>query len=425
MNVFLIFINLPAYIGSSVTTKPAKQKYIHPFPARMAPEIAIKALEDLRPGDIILDPMSGSGTVLHHAAVNGFAPIGFDLDPLAVLMSRVNTSKVDSTKLRQLLDDVLFEIKETRLNEINLPWIDDDEETQAFIKFWFARKQINDLRKVSFVLSNYKRKYKNSIEVDALRIALSRIIITKKVGASLAWDISHSRPHKVKEENDYDVIDGFRKSGESIARYLETYEIKTKSEIKVGDARNLKDLQDQSVDKVITSPPYLNAIDYMRGNKFSLIWLGYSIGELRSVRSNSIGAERKLENSEQLNIDEIYKSIFGKLSLENKHTSMIKRYINDSILLMSEIARVLKKGKRATLVVGNSILKGSYIDNSEVFNFAGQLFGLELIKSQKREIPLNKRYLPVPKNDSNSLSKRMKHEVIMTFINHRRTGPQS
>ena len=41
---------------------------------------------------------------------------------------------------------------------------------------------------------------------DCLWLALSRIIVTKHVGATLAWDVSHSRPHKVRTENDFDVL---------------------------------------------------------------------------------------------------------------------------------------------------------------------------------------------------------------------------
>lgn len=387
----------------------------------MAPEIAIRALEELQPGDIILDPMAGSGTVLHQAALKGFNPLGFDLDPLAVLMTKVSTAKVNPQKVIQLLEEVLLAVKQTKLKDIHLPWIDDDEETAEFIKFWFAKPQINDLRKIAFVLNEYKNAHKKSLEVDALRIALSRIIITKKVGASLAWDISHSRPHKVRETNDYKVIEGFEKSARMVSKFFEGQEILIKGNIKVGDARDLKTVSDQSIDKVITSPPYLNAIDYMRGNKFSLVWLGYSLSSLRMVRSHSIGAERKLDTKQDLIVD-IYEVIFGKSQVEKKHASMIRRYIADSILLMSEISRVLKNGKSATVVIGNSTLKGVYIDNSKIFEHAGGLSGLDLTDIQKREIPLNRRYLPVPKNELNSLSKRMKHEIIMTFVNQRHAG---
>jgi len=394
-----------------------KQKYIHPFPARMAPEIAIQALEDLKKGDVILDPMVGSGTVLHQAALNGFSPVGFDLDPLAVLMSKVSTANINVTKLSELYDAIWNDIKCIRLNQIVLPWIDEDLETADFIKFWFARKQINDLRKVAYVLYKYKLHYPRTVEIDALRIALSRIIITKKVGASLAWDISHSRPHKMRESNDYDVIEGFAKSVATVKKYLEQQSnIEIKGEIKRGDARNLSSIPNESIDKVITSPPYLNAIDYMRGNKFSLVWLGFSIPGLRDIRSNSIGAEKKLDaDQNQERIDKIFNNIFQDAPLLSKQQSMIKRYINDSIFLMAEIARVLKRGKKATLVVGNSNLSGVYIENSEIFNQAAILVGLNLVDSRKREIPLNKRYLPILTDDINALNKRMKHEIIMTF----------
>ena len=395
------------------------QKYIHPFPARMAPEIAIHALKDLQAGDIILDPMAGSGTVLHQAALKGFSPIGFDLDPLAVLMSRVATNKVDLNLLQQYYISVAVEVDALKLNDFSIPWIDEDEETAAFIRFWFAPRQLNALRKLAFVLSRYQILNNNSIEVDALRLALSRIIITKKIGASLAWDISHSRPHKKRDDNDYNVMEGYADSVDTILKYLEHQEkIALKGEIKLGDARSLSTLRPNSVDKVITSPPYLNAIDYLRGSKFSLVWLGYSIPKLREIRSNAIGAEKRLSyhsNYDQMN--EIYTSLFQEKAFEEKQNGMIKRYINDSISLMSEISRVLKHQRRATLVVGNSTLKGVYISNSEIFRQAGTFSGLNCINERIREIPVNQRYLPVPDNQASSLGKRMKEEVIMTFLN--------
>jgi DNA modification methylase len=64
---------------------------IHPFPARMAPELALETLNDLAANSVVLDPMSGSGTVIRQAAEMGHRPIGFDMDPLAVLMSQVWT----------------------------------------------------------------------------------------------------------------------------------------------------------------------------------------------------------------------------------------------------------------------------------------------------------------------------------------------
>src|ERR1700730_15819441 len=62
---------------------------IHPFPARMAPGIALDALGDRATALRVLDPMAGSGTVLAVARARGHHAIGVDVDPLAVLLARV------------------------------------------------------------------------------------------------------------------------------------------------------------------------------------------------------------------------------------------------------------------------------------------------------------------------------------------------
>ena len=51
-------------------------------------------------------------------------------------------------------------------------------------------------------------------------------------------------------------------------------------------------IKDGIADLVVTSPPYLNAIDYLRGHKLSLVWMGHQIEELRELRSANIGSER-------------------------------------------------------------------------------------------------------------------------------------
>src|SRR3954452_17321214 len=67
----------------------ARQKHVHPFPARMAPEIALGKIDLLtKPGAVVLDPMCGSGTVVRLAAEHGRVGIGADLDPLAVIITR-------------------------------------------------------------------------------------------------------------------------------------------------------------------------------------------------------------------------------------------------------------------------------------------------------------------------------------------------
>src|SRR5205085_7639661 len=94
----------------------------------------------------------------------------------------------------------------------------------------------------------------------------------------------------------------------------------------IGDARSMRDIRDASVDAVLTSPPYLNALDYIRGHRLSLVWLGYTASQLRTVRANSIGAERAPEKG-GLSVPEQIGQAFGDIDhLPNRHRRMINRY---------------------------------------------------------------------------------------------------
>lgn len=388
---------------------------IHPFPARMAPEIALEALSDLPKDSTVLDPMTGSGTVLREAVMRGYVAKGFDLDPLAVLISKVGTKRINILRLKETFENLISDAASRRSRNLYLPWIDDDKETSDFVNFWFNNPQKDDLRRIAYFLKKYEVDGVNQDIVNALKLALSRIIITKKSGASLAWDISHSRPHKVKVKNDYDVFEGYRKSVDRLAVQLNFEKKIGTAAICMGDARNLKKIKSGSIDAVITSPPYLNAIDYLRGHKFSLIWFGYSIPEIRGIRSVSIGTERgiTIDCEDAL---EIRKRILEDGALAPSQIKMIDRYIKDAMSLMSEISRVVSKNGKAVLVVGNSCLKETYIKNSSIFEYAGKRSGLHLENSRKRELPRNNRYLPMPTGKQEALGKRMRYEIVQTYV---------
>lgn len=387
---------------------------IHPFPARMAPELALDALKSASNPIRVLDPMSGSGTTLRHASELGHSAHGRDLDPLAVLMARVWTTSIDAASVEQTFLNVLRESLSADPAELTLPWIDDDPETKKFVEFWFGKKQRNQLRCISAALLGSIGSLSNDTqakEFDVLKVALSRIIVTKEQKASLARDTSHSRPHKVTEASDYDVFQGFKASKDQVLRRLSNSKLVGQTSIDIGDAR-LLDFEDGEFDMVVTSPPYLNAIDYMRGHKLGLVWLGYSISQLRDIRSSSIGAEKARDPSTRT-IDSVL-SAFGDLSeLPTRHQAMIDRYAIDLSKALSEAARVLKSGCKATYVVGNSCLKGVFISNSAAVTAAAKEAGFEVLDEVVRSLPENRRYLPV--ETKSTLSQRMRTESVLTF----------
>lgn len=392
-------------------------KPIHPFPARMAPGLVLESLGEIGENSRVLDPMAGSGVVLRHAVELGHEAMGFDLDPLAVLMARVWTTPIEEVNLDRWTARVVDEVRGVGQSDVRLDWMDNDDETRTFAEYWFAASQRADLRRIAFVLSRIGQgeSKEDTASLDIIRLALSRIIVTKEPRASLARDTSHSRPHKVLEDSDFQVIPAFEQSIGALRRRLAEHPPSGAAKVELGDVRNLKTIRNGTIDAVITSPPYLNAIDYLRGHRLALVWLGYGFTELRRIRSSSIGAERAPDDSKAYTMFSRIREAMGEMEqLPNRYCQMIERYVEDLYRMISEIARVLRPGGTATLVVGNSCLKGTFIKNSAGVSEAARMVGLTRTRVRERVLPDNRRYLPLTKEGQ--LGRRMRTETICSFV---------
>jgi hypothetical protein len=395
-----------------------RRRHVHPFPARMAPEVALQKIELLtQPGDTVLDPMCGSGTVVRAASERGRKGIGTDLDPLAVIITSATCTPSWSLDLASRAEEVLRRAKQKRPS---LPvWIARDEETRSFVNYWFAPDQIDDLARISKVLVELPRRD------NTLRVALSRLIVTKESGASLARDTAHSRPHRVRDDNDFDVFQSYRASAVRLETMAPLASNWTRSSVQRGDARSLGSVTRGSVDLVVTSPPYLNAIDYLRGHRMSLVWMGWTVGELRQLRRETIGAERSLAKDDHLMTTLAGHAVPRLDDLSSNQRSMVIRFMRDIDRMCRTLGRVVKKRGHAVLVVADSQLKGVPIENAAICTVAGQRHGLEVVDRQIRLLPAHHRYLPPPTAASGKLSRRMKEEVILTLCNVGSNGEPS
>ncbi len=354
--------------------------------------------------------------VLTTAAQCDLRGIGLELDPLARMLTNAVITRIDPLAVKSALAELLSRASSKLKHRLWLDWIDCDIETKSFVNYWFAPKQAAVLRRLSYFL------IVDPIDCDEktlslLKIAISRLIISKEPKASLARDTAHSRPHRTITTNSFDILEALPRSVEHCLGVLKDIDVKMEGLACEGDARNMESIAFESIDAIVTSPPYLNAMDYMRGHRLSLVWLGYKLSKLREIRGSSIGAENSLCLTHDHDVFKLSQKVTREYSdgLPEAVHRMITRYFYDLFLQVRESERVLKPGGTATYIIGNSVLRSISIKNSELLKIAASENGFIVASEYEREIPLNKRYLPTNLAGNNNLSRRMRMENIITF----------
>jgi hypothetical protein len=379
---------------------------IHPFPARMDPVAAMEGLVAASGRRLtVLDSMMGSGSVPALAALRGHTGYGFDLDPLALVLARALAQPPDD---RFLTAAAHVQRQARRLvgrTEIRM-----DDETSSFVDYWFDPEAQDRLAALATAIEVCDEHLQ-----PKLWCAFSRLIITKDAGASRARDVSHSRPHVVRDKAAIDPIERFLSSADLVAaRHLAVHALALRpgtTHLDMGDAKNLP-LPDRSVDRVATSPPYMQAIDYLRGHRMTLVWMGHSIGSLRELRARSIGAERGLAAAAEV------EPILSKVTpdgLSTRGTGILRRYVFDLDGVIAEIARVLKPSGRARFVVADATLVGQSISIEKIVRLLAARHGLSRVQRQVRALATGRRYLPPPGATTSALDRRIRAEQLLTF----------
>jgi hypothetical protein len=391
---------------------------IHPFPARMAPGIALDALGESNTPLRVLDPMAGSGTTLVAARLRGHEAVGFDRDPLAVIIARTWVADHDPKRVSKKALEVLERAeKNFALLSTKSAYPDDaDDETRDFIKYWFDANNRKQLTALAASIAGVRDEQIKNV----LWCAFSRLIITKESGASLAMDVSHSRPHRVYEKAPHRAFANFLSAVQRITKVAPFNERDDKfppAFVKNADARRMP-LAKGSVDLIITSPPYLNAIDYLRGHRLSLVWMGHNIASLRMLRARNVGTERSAKNSGvEPAVEQVMKRMCSGEPLGSRHEGMLRQYVRDLCALMKECHRVLADDGSGVFVVGDCNLRQTYIANSAAIEMVGGEVGFRIEATRRRPLPENRRYLPPPeiKSAGRAFQKRMREEVILTL----------
>lgn len=343
---------------------------------------------------VILDPMAGSGTVLAAARALGRSCYAFDIDPLALIMMRVIGTQQDVGQIKRAGERVLEDaIKLSRdLNRLDQLFAKHfDKETQEFIHFWFPTRSRRGLLALWWAIKRVGvRKVRN-----VLALAFSRLIIAKSAGVSRAIDLPHTRPHRRLDKEVPDPLVMFPRRLKEVLQRLShstPNPVAAPLVIQAADARRLP-LDNSSIDLVLTSSPYANAIDYVRAHKFSLVWMGYSLSTLRTLRAQMIGAERS-ESKVRQELAWLEHHLPKPDGRQARRRAILRRYFYDMDRVLGELYRVLKPGGACILILGRSTVGNHIVDTPALVVRLAEKYGFEHINTRYRQINPLRRSLP-------------------------------
>lgn len=352
----------------------------HRYPAKFVPLLVKKLIEEYtKKNDKVVDIFAGCGTTLVESKVHGRESIGIDVNPITRLITKAKITAISSKKL-DAASNTLFE----RLKEF------DTNTTYYFnhhqrIDYWFREEEKNKIAFLYRVLYEIRDRDLRTFYL----CALSNIL---KTCSRWLQSSTKAQVDPTRNSNIPDPFNVFKSQVKRMSKKNEDFyktlaegdNLRTKCEIKIADARRTG-IKDNSVGALITSPPYVTSYEYADIHQLTGYWFDY-ISDISSFRKKFIGTF--YSNNKKNDIKSpIAKLIVSKLEKKSpRHAREVAKYFNDMFEVSREMHRILKLGRMACIVMGNTTLRDVEIESAQAFAEMLSMNGFEVSKVIKRQI---------------------------------------
>ena len=380
-------------LKSDVTFRMNKSAPIHrwyKYTQGYSTTLVHKLLDELnvQPSDIVFDPFMGCGTTLLTCKSVGISSIGMDISPLMKWVTDVKTQNYSLTKLTEVVEK--FMAKEIFSDtEVNYG----GDIFERYFSRAYSSTVVTQIFAIKATMSKLECSEKNrNFLYMALVSVLEDISKIRKHGSHYRFldnpnSVGLQKLNIAMFDDQKSVKDEVLKKLHIMLFDIESLTLRAKpaSVAQVGDAKQANSIKSNSIDHVITSPPYLNRNNYIAQQKAELSVLSMISSTARykelvkSSLSSHVEAEMpQLAVSRFDEVSEILKNIHLEPGNNVKIPNMICGYFNDLYEVLASTYRVLKKNGTASFVVGNTRWGGVVVPIDHILAKFGTEIGFQV-----------------------------------------------
>ena len=375
---------------SSRNVKEYGNRVYNRYPARSIFLVPRAILASIDKNNLhVLDPFMGSGTTAVESVISGNIPYGLEMDPFARMVAEVSSSiftKNELDEIKEIFASLLSKWK--TFDKAEVPNL-------TGIKRWFKADDLeNLLRLKSAILSLVPLKYQKFFMIT---FADSIKPVSLMERQSLKPYISTKYPKETK-----DVESSFTYSFDAHLFAMQEM-LSTRKKARqinwIGDDATNFNLGKPIIDIAISSPPYINALDYTRCIKVESAFCGtIDNNTANSLREKQVGHERRRTQDISDVVKTIFDPYFDKIVVSDKQRALTcQAYFNDMYKNLICVYNGLKDGGEYHVIIGDNTIKGVDVPTHDVIRQIALEVGYEcfgyykyVIKDHRTSIPRNK-----------------------------------
>jgi len=383
----------------------------HNYPAMMIPQIAERILTKYgADSHLLFDPYCGTGTSLVEANLKGINAIGTDLNPLARLIAKTKTAKINL----QVLDLYLKDFNDYSFNLIfDLHRVSVVIPEIKNIDFWFDKTVQEKLA----IIKTFIDKIEDENVSNFFKIAFSETVRESSFTRNSEFKLFRMTAEQMQKFNP-DVFglmqSKLARNHKGLKAFLEQKQNATSKVYDFNTSNEILHIEEESIDIVVTSPPYGDSRTTVAYGQFSRLANEWLDVENANQVDNDLMGGRKQKQVGSFDSQSLNDSLEKITKTDEKRAKEVSSFYCDYQKSIENVAKTIKKGGYACYVVGNRKVKGEVLPTDEITKdfFANQ--GFSHIETIIRNIP-NKR-MPSKNSPTNVIGKKdetMNNEYIV------------